>query len=85
MTRDDALNAIRGHQAHAEQVRARLEQETAELVAAARNAHPPATWSQIADALGGAAAGKHAQNVRRKYMPLLDVTVTVKPATKEKP
>lgn len=87
MTRDDALNALRAHHGHAEQVRALLEQETAKLVAAARNTQPPATWQQIADALGGAAAGKYPQNVRRKYMPLLDVTVRVKPAAdpKEKP
>lgn len=87
MTRDDALNALRAHHGHAEQERARLERETDELVAAARNAKPPATWQQIADALGGAAAGKYAQNVRRKYLPLLDVTVTVKTAAdpKEKP
>ncbi|MFI6228664.1 hypothetical protein ACIBCR_15285 [Micromonospora echinospora] len=85
MTRDNALNALRAHHFHAEQVRAQLEQETAELVAAARNAHPPATWPQIADALGGADAGKYAQNVRRKYMPLLDVTVQVKPAADPQP
>lgn len=84
MTRDNALNALRTHHAHAEQVRARLEHETAELVAAARNAHPPATWPQIADALGGAEAGKYAQNVRRKYLPMLDVTVTVKPTAEPK-
>jgi hypothetical protein len=73
VTRDDALNALRAHLAHAEQVRAQLEQRTTELVAAARDTQPPATWPQITEAFGGAAAGKYPQNIRRKYEPLLDV------------